>query len=60
MGCQEYFGGLNVIATGDFHQLQPIGDQWIFNRTRIRGRCNATATNIWRVYFKMYKLTEHV
>merc|ERR1712115_396197 len=45
---------------GDFHQLQPIGDQWIFNQTRIRGRCNATATNIWRVYFKMYKLTEHV
>merc|ERR1712002_747965 len=60
MGSQEYFGGLNVIATGDFHQLQPIGDQWIFNQTRICGRCNATATNIWRVYFKMYKLTEHV
>merc|ERR1712055_267516 len=60
MGSEEYFGGLNVIATGDFHQLQPIGDQWIFNRTRIRGRCNATATNIWKVYFKMYKLTEHV
>merc|ERR1712112_209535 len=59
-GMSRYFGGLNVIATGDFHQLQPIGDQWIFNRTRIRGRCNATATNIWRVYFKMYKLTEHV
>merc|ERR1712033_63396 len=60
MGSQEYFGGLNVIATGDFHQLPLVGDQWIFNQTRIRGRCNATATNIWRVYFKMYKLTEHV
>merc|ERR1712002_1159877 len=60
MGSQEYFGGLNVIATDDFNQLPPVLDQWIFNRTSIRGRCNATATNIWRVYFKMYKLTEHV
>merc|ERR1711895_264694 len=54
MGSQEYFGGLNVIATGDFHQLQLIGDQWIFNQTTICGRSNATATNIWRVYFKIF------
>merc|ERR1712177_82892 len=40
--------------------MGPIGDVWIFNQTRIRRRCNATATNIWKVYFKMYKLTEHV
>ena len=60
MGSEEYFGGLSVIATGDFHQLAPVGNPWIFNRTRICGRANATATNIWRVYFKMYKLTKHV
>ena len=45
---------------GDFHQLPPIGDQWIFNQTRIYGWCNAIATNICRVYFKIYKLTKHI
>ena len=49
MGSNEYFGGLHVIATGDLHQLPPIGNQWIFNQTRIHGQCNATTTNIWRV-----------
>ena len=60
MACDKYFGGLNVIATGDFHQLAPIKKSWIFQYTIIHGRANATATNIWKVLFKMYKLMEHV
>ena len=56
----KYFGGFSVIATGDFHQLAPICNPWIFDQSRILVRANATATNIWRVYFKMYKLTKHV
>ena len=60
MGSEEYFGGVSVIATGDFHQLPPVANPWIFNPTRIHGRANATATNIWKVYFQMYKLSQHV
>ena len=26
MGSEKYFGGLNVIATGDFHQLRPVNN----------------------------------
>ena len=33
MGSDKYFGGLNVIATGDFHQLAPIKKSWIFQQT---------------------------
>ena len=59
MGSEKYFGGLNVIATGDFHQLAPIKKSWIFQQTKIHGRANNTATNLWKVLFKMYKLVEH-
>ena len=31
MGSEKYFGGLNVIATRDFHQLPPVKNPWIFN-----------------------------
>ena len=46
MASEEYVGGLSVIATGDFHQLAPIGNPQIFEQTRIRGLANGTATNI--------------
>ena len=40
-------------------QLAPIKKSWIFQQTRIYGRANNTATNIWKILFKMYKLEQH-
>ena len=60
MGSDKYFGGLNVISIGDFHQLAPINKSWIFQQTRFHGRANNTTINIWEVLFKMYQLMEHV
>ena len=59
MGSDKYFGGTNVIATRNFHQLALIKKSWIFQQTRIHGRANNTATNLWNVVIKMYKLIEH-
>ena len=59
-GSDEYFGGISVIVTGDFHQLPPVRNPWIFNRTTFYGCANATVTNLWKTKFKMYKLTKNV
>ena len=39
MGSHEYLGEMNVIATGDFLQLQPMGNKWISNKIEIYGQC---------------------
>ena len=38
MGSEEYFGGLSVIATGDFHQLASVNNPWIFKQTNFHGQ----------------------
>jgi hypothetical protein len=63
--CEELFGkkdspfsALPVICTGDFHQLPPVQDRWIFDNTMRENRCDATAPNKWKLQFKIYELTE--
>ena len=59
MGSNRYFGGLNVIGTGDLHKLVPIKKSWIFQQTTNHGRANNTATSIWKILFKIYKHEQH-
>ena len=49
----EIFGGLNVIAVGDFYQLSPVNGSFIFSVQRSLGRL---ASHLWRDFFTMVKL----
>ena len=55
-GTKRTFGGISIIAVGDFYQLMPVGDSWIFNDLR-RGSA-ALAPNLWKEHFKMYELVD--
>uniref|UniRef100_A0A1X7VIB7 ATP-dependent DNA helicase n=1 Tax=Amphimedon queenslandica TaxID=400682 RepID=A0A1X7VIB7_AMPQE len=51
------FGGLNVIAVGDFYQLPPVRDKFVFEDGR---GCNPGSTHLWRDEFKLVELTHHM
>ena len=50
---EVYFGGLNIIAVGDFYQLPPVCDRFVFRNGR--GYVPAS-THLWRELFKMMEL----
>ena len=54
--CKKPFGGKHVIAIGDFYQMKPVMDGYIFKNS---GKCYTTlAPNVWCDNFKIYSLTE--
>ena len=50
---EVYFCGLNIIAVGDFYQLPPACDRFVFQNDR--GYVPAS-TNLWRDLFTMVEL----
>ena len=52
-----YFGGISIIAVGDFFQLQPVRDQFVFQdgKGHVQG-----ATHLWRNLFTVFELTTNM
>ena len=50
------FGGINIIAVGDFYQLKPVKGQFIFEN--YRENYGPLATNLWKDNFTIFELTE--
>ena len=51
------FGGLNVIAVGDFFQLPPVRDKFVFEDGR---DYHQGSTHLWRDEFKLIELTQNM
>ena len=55
-GIRAPFGGLSVIAVGDFYQLKPVGNRLVF--LDLKEDAKALAPNSWKDHFKMYELVD--
>ena len=55
-GCKKVFGGCHVVAIGDFYQMKPVKDTYIFKNPD--SGYSALATNTWTDHFKIFTLVE--
>ena len=55
-GNHQLFGGISIIAIGDFYQLKPVFDGWIFDD--LNKGYGALTPNLWKELFKMHELTD--
>ena len=57
-GTTKVFGGLHVIAIGDFYQMAPVHDTYIFSDNYNCDSTEVLAPNLWQSHFEIYSLTE--
>ena len=54
---REFMGNFSVLAVGDFRQLPPVKDTYIFENARLDGR-PSIAPNLWRDNYEIYYLEQ--
>jgi DNA replication protein DnaC len=55
-GIKKPFGGISIIAVGDFFQLKPVMDRWIFQD--LNRDAQSLANNLWKDHFYIFELHE--
>ena len=54
---ETLFGGLNIIAVGDFYQLPPVRNKFVFQDGT---GYNPGSTHLWRDQFRLIELTQNM
>ena len=54
----DIFGGVNVIAVGDLHQLSPVNEHNIFSSGKVQSR--RLASHLWKDIFSMIELEDNI
>ena len=57
-GTKMDFGGISIIAVGDFYQLKPVLDDWNFHDPDTEKGPLSLECNLWKEHFLMYELTQ--
>ncbi|CAB4032890.1 ATP-dependent DNA helicase PIF1 [Paramuricea clavata] len=57
-GSKEDFDSVSIITIGDFFQLKPVMDGYIFTDVQSLSSYNILVPNLWKKYFKMFELDE--
>ena len=54
----DIFGGVNVIAVGDFYQLSPVNWHYVFSNGRVQ--LKRLASHLWKDFFNMIELKDNM
>ena len=57
-GTTSNFGNLHVIAIGDFYQMAPVQDAYVFSEHYRQDTPEVLAPNLWTSHFHIYSLSE--
>ena len=57
MGIKEFMGGLSIVCTGDFGQLPPVLQKFVWETSSLDNRLEISP-NYWDDHFKIYYLTQ--
>jgi hypothetical protein len=58
MGCPRPFGNVSVLAVGDFFQLKPVMDAWIFSSRYTTPQMSCLASSLWVDHFDFFELQQ--